>query len=223
MKRRMKKFAEGDLIDTMAEDANDRIQAATNQGRPAKSEMYTAEPASDSEETPSKAPSKVSFKSAFAEARKAGDKTFEWEGKKYTTDIAGAKKPTEKKSESVTEKKPAPAKTEPAKAEPVKAEKKDSGFGPKNTFLTKDRLDKSKTAMRSGWSNPFEGVSKAIGEGNRIAAVDREQRKERVAAKGDAGMKRGGAVKKMASGGSASASRRGDGIAQRGKTRGKMR
>jgi hypothetical protein len=36
------------------------------------------------------------------------------------------------------------------------------------------------------------------------------------------GMKRGGAVKKMASGGSVSASRRGDGIAQRGKTRGKM-
>jgi len=35
------------------------------------------------------------------------------------------------------------------------------------------------------------------------------------------GMKHGGAVK-MASGGSASASRRGDGIAQRGKTRGKM-
>jgi hypothetical protein len=37
------------------------------------------------------------------------------------------------------------------------------------------------------------------------------------------GMKKGGAVKKMASGGSvSSASSRGDGIAQRGKTRGKM-
>jgi hypothetical protein len=36
-------------------------------------------------------------------------------------------------------------------------------------------------------------------------------------------MKRGGATKKMASGGSVSnASRRGDGIAQRGKTRGKI-
>ena len=38
----------------------------------------------------------------------------------------------------------------------------------------------------------------------------------------EAPMKRGGAVKKMASGGSVSASRRGDGIAQRGKTRGKV-
>ena len=36
------------------------------------------------------------------------------------------------------------------------------------------------------------------------------------------GMKKGGAVKKRASGGSVSASRRADGIAQRGKTRGKM-
>jgi len=35
-------------------------------------------------------------------------------------------------------------------------------------------------------------------------------------------MKRGGAVKKMASGGSVSASRRGDGIATKGKTRGKI-
>ena len=34
--------------------------------------------------------------------------------------------------------------------------------------------------------------------------------------------KKGGAVKKMASGGAVSASRRADGIAQRGKTRGKM-
>jgi hypothetical protein len=39
---------------------------------------------------------------------------------------------------------------------------------------------------------------------------------------GDTGMAKGGSVKGYASGGSVSASRRGDGIAQRGKTRGKM-
>jgi hypothetical protein len=38
----------------------------------------------------------------------------------------------------------------------------------------------------------------------------------------DEGYKNGGKVKKMASGGAVSASRRADGIAQRGKTRGKM-
>jgi len=31
---------------------------------------------------------KASFKEAFAEARSAGDKTFEYMGKKYTTDMA---------------------------------------------------------------------------------------------------------------------------------------
>jgi hypothetical protein len=34
------------------------------------------------------------FKQAFAEARKAGQGTFDWNGKKYTTEMAGEKKPT---------------------------------------------------------------------------------------------------------------------------------
>ena len=34
---------------------------------------------------------KMSFKEAFASARKSGDKTFEWEGKKYTTELASEK------------------------------------------------------------------------------------------------------------------------------------
>jgi hypothetical protein len=52
--------------------------------------------------------------------------------------------------------------------------------------------------------------------------IDRMSRRTRPYMKDEAGndMKRGGAVKKMASGGTASS--RGDGIAQRGKTRGKM-
>ena len=33
---------------------------------------------------------KQSFKEAFAEARKGGNKTFEWNGKKYSTEMAGA-------------------------------------------------------------------------------------------------------------------------------------
>lgn len=35
---------------------------------------------------------KQSFKEAFAAARKGGGKSFEWNGKKYTTEMAGAKK-----------------------------------------------------------------------------------------------------------------------------------
>ena len=37
------------------------------------------------------APKKTSFKEAFASARKGGEKTFEWNGKKYTTDVAKPK------------------------------------------------------------------------------------------------------------------------------------
>jgi hypothetical protein len=43
-------------------------------------------------ETPATAPQKT-FKQAFKEARDAGKGTFSWNGKKYTTEMAGAKKP----------------------------------------------------------------------------------------------------------------------------------
>lgn len=41
-------------------------------------------------EMPAAAPKKQSFNEAFAENRKAGNKTFEWNGKKFTTDVAGS-------------------------------------------------------------------------------------------------------------------------------------
>jgi len=43
----------------------------------------------------SKPLAKASFKEAFAEARAAGDKTFEYMGKKYTTELASDKKKTD--------------------------------------------------------------------------------------------------------------------------------
>ena len=43
---------------------------------------------------------KASFKEAFAEARAAGDKTFEYMGKKYTTELAPSKPKTETKKTS---------------------------------------------------------------------------------------------------------------------------
>jgi hypothetical protein len=82
-----------------------------------------------------------------------------------------------------------PKPTTEKEAEDKKAQAAKKGFGPKLTFLTPERLDKSKEAMRRA----------------------RE------------GMNKGGAVKKYASGGSVgSASKRADGIAQRGKTRGRV-
>lgn len=61
----------------------------------------------------------------------------------------------------------------------------------------------------------------AAGRG-RAAAETAKDLEKTMPELNEAPMKRGGAVKKMASGGSVSASRRGDGIAQRGKTRGKV-
>lgn len=40
------------------------------------------------EEDEAPAPKKTTFKEAFAAARKGGDKTFTWEGKRYTTELA---------------------------------------------------------------------------------------------------------------------------------------
>jgi hypothetical protein len=68
-------------------------------------------------------------------------------------------------------------------------------------------------------------AKKAAATANSQAIIDRMANRKRPYLKDEAGrdMKRGGAVKKMASGGSvSSASSRGDGIAQRGKTRGRM-
>jgi hypothetical protein len=95
---------------------------------------------------------KASFKEAFAEARAAGDKTFEWGGKKYTTEMASDK-------------------------------------------------PKAKTAS----SSPVTPKQIGYKSSPRMSAEDRVK-KER-------GMKSGGTV---------SASRRGDGCAIRGKTRGRM-
>jgi hypothetical protein len=42
----------------------------------------------DEDEAPKAAEKKTTFKEAFAAARKGGDKTFTWEGKRYTTELA---------------------------------------------------------------------------------------------------------------------------------------
>ena len=46
---------------------------------------------SKSVSSPASTPRSMSFKEAFASARKGGDKTFEWQGKKYTTELAKPK------------------------------------------------------------------------------------------------------------------------------------
>ena len=130
-------------------------------------------------------PKKMSFKEAFAAARKGGDTTFTWNGKKYTTEMAG-------------EKKAAP------KAEPAKPAAK----------VEKPGLFRRTVAALGGVKLPQSDYG-----------VETEEKDERpttrpkpvstaaaIQAK-NMGLKKGGMV--------SSASKRADGCATKGKTRGK--
>lgn len=90
----------------------------------------------------------------------------------------------------------------------------------------RDYLNKQRGLTRRGESSSGRkpSVSQAtLNSAKSQEIIDRMAKRTRPYMKDEAGndMKRGGAVKKMASGG-LTASRRGDGIAQRGKTKGKM-
>jgi len=104
----------------------------------------------------------ASFKEAFAEARARGDKTFDYMGKKYTTEMAGGKK--------------APA-------------------GPKTAFQKRAAKQEAARATRAAASAARRNMP--LGQMSDVI-----------------GAKKGGMV--------SSASKRADGIAQRGKTRGRM-
>lgn len=101
----------------------------------------------------------------------------------------------------------------------------------KRGFVTpgKDKDRKDTTKGRS--ANPIQGTIDNAGKSmartreqqiqDNIRAVAKRKEDEKAQKLGY-GIKKGGMVKKYASGGSVSASRRADGIAQRGKTRGKV-
>ena len=91
MKRRLRKFENGGVTSDDLEKANasedpiytlNKLKGFTDTDDSGSSES-TASPAS--------APKSMSFKEAFASARKGGDKSFEWQGKKYTTELAKPK------------------------------------------------------------------------------------------------------------------------------------
>jgi hypothetical protein len=142
------------------------------------------------------------FQQAFADARKSGDKTFEFNGKQYTTQLK--------------EEAPA-AKASSSKAGPSATPSAGSQMGP-GSSSTKDTAPakkESQGSMSIGDTDYAKSVraSQADGESGFLGKRMRE-------AMGSS-YKKGGSVKKMASGGSASS--RADGCAQRGKTKGMMR
>jgi hypothetical protein len=140
------------------------------------------------------------FGKAFRAARESGDTEFEYEGKKYNTKLKEEDSGSTKSSTRAAR----PASTE------TRVEPKQTGT-PDLPVTKSESSSESKPEKKTG-IGPYN-VGAGFGDylNKTFTMEGREQAKKENKEK--FGMKKGGAV---------SASRRGDGIAQRGKTRGKM-
>ena len=148
----------------------------------------------------------TAFGKAFRAARNAGDKEFEFGGKKYNTKF---------KEETSA---PAPVNTSryvsPANRETYKAEER------ANQGLNEDASgfldsDKGRKTYEESGKGTVDRQNAALDQLKPMPYTDYVKQQAKQAK----GMKHGGSVKIAKSG---SASSRGDGIAQRGKTRGTM-
>jgi hypothetical protein len=160
---------------------------------------------------------KKTFKQAFAEARKAGDSTFTWNGKKYTTELASDKaksapKADENYSKEGRGKKPSAAPAakapEPAKVQsdayPTAAERF-SQIRQQLADAEKENARKTSArnlAGRKSYDDFMAGVKRRFG----TQAMREEAGNE---------FRKGGKVKKYAKGGSV----KGGGCEVRGKTK----
>ena len=150
-----------------------------------------------------------SFKQAFSEARLAGDKTFQWNGKPYTTELAG---------------KTTPAKTKPSvdqsQAETNRLKSQDKfatgvPVSPTVTPTTTENETKSEAKKTKKTYRGVDGKVHTYEEEPKETSSTRNPKTGRPYAKG-------GKIKAYAKGGTVSASKRGDGIAQRGHTKGRL-
>lgn len=168
------------------------------------------------------------FREAFAQARKAGQERFTFNGKSYTTEMAGSKpasKPSgrETAEENLSKRRPTDLASSKARHEGMKtagersqresdAEKaRESRLG--SSILARDRLGSEPDAyIVNRRRRAAEEAAKETSPPSRTFGAGA------MSAKGLGGMSgfaKGGKV--------GSASKRADGIAQRGKTRGMMR
>ena len=176
--KRAKKFSNGGMGEdySSSDDAKNLILAAEREDVERIGEDFA-------KTLPKEAPAakSTSFKDAFAEARKAGDKTFEWNGKKYTTEMASDRKakPTVKVTDTGDET------ARLSRRSPVSA--------PAPRTLA-ERQESAGRKMQSAYRDAAENLKRG--------------------ARSIMGLKKGGMV--------SSASKRADGCAMRGKTRGRM-
>lgn len=205
-----------------------------------KIEDYIRKSEKTSDESGSK---EQTFGQAFAEARRGGAKTFEFGGKRYTTELAGeakASRPAQKRQSFGEEEarkmgegyKKAAYDTEKQRQARMAKEQALETVSPESYLIGGPSLRAVKgaaeaLAAKQGIKTVGKRLEPHLGEmkdinpratariGIEPLKIGREPLK--------LGMKKGGAVKKYSSGGSvSSASKRADGIAQKGKTRGRI-
>jgi len=164
-----------------------------------------------------------SFKEAFAAARKAGDKTFTFNGKKYTTELKGAKKASSRDAEvpspmSQTSPASMTGKERASEMARIQARGGKDRMGESAAGRVMQRLTASENEPATAPAPaPAPAPSRATPS---FASLGGMTMREKMAAMRGQGMKKGGSVKakpKMSS-----ASKRADGCAMKGKTRGRM-
>jgi hypothetical protein len=145
--KKMKRFSEGGEVE------GDFVEAGSGPSEDA-APMETSE---SKAEAPAKAEYK-SFKEAFAAERKAGNKTFEYMGKKYTTDVAAPRKEAAKPA--------APAPKAPLRQETMR-ERAES-------YVAKRAAARAEAAAADkspkGQDRIFTGIKKNAGE-NKLMGV----------------------------------------------------
>lgn len=204
------------------------------------------------ERTGSESP-RQSFGEAFSAARRSGAKSFEFGGKRYTTEMASEKKrvsstaPTPDESAAETARLARQARiTEPSKRDEgapgyvvpaalggasaaallakmgmSKGEKKDSLL--ERVKAREGRSQSGSTVGKMPGSSLSDPYSMQLGSDLDVKRSTKRGMKRMGEDSSGIDFKKGGKVHKMAGGGKASsASKRADGIAQRGKTRGRI-
>jgi hypothetical protein len=193
----------------------DLKEKAANTGYGGMGSRKAAEPRARKEEAKSEEPAKAAqpkFGTAFAEARKAGLKTFEHNGKRYTTQVkddAPKKAPEVKREEpAVKAEIPGPKKSVSRQPQPGDAEYGRQSFG---------NASKSTFVQRQQGSDGSEEMGKPPKKKLPVSEnmwFQREAMGKNYSPLKAKNLKKGGLA--------SSASSRADGIAQRGKTRGRM-
>jgi hypothetical protein len=160
------------------------------------------------------------FKEAFKEAREDGKKTFEWNGKKYSTEMES---PKASMDSGVPKKDKSDEKVGKGYEDLGKEDKRSRGTA---AALGAAAVGLGGAALLSGMKrSEQQRKDREMSKGKEDRSMKSPVRNistEEAAWEGEGGRayRKGGKVKKMASGGSASS--RGDGCAMRGKTKGRM-